>query len=85
MKDKTMLPGEKAPETKVTAATIASYLLGVAGLTIMEVSSTAVDVLPLLPDWLQVLVAPLVPAAAAAVAGYFAPHTPRVTDKPHVH
>lgn len=80
-----LLPGEKTPESKVTAATLASYLLGVGGLVVVEAAAN-VNVLPFLPDWLQVLVAPLIPAVAAAVAGWLAPHTDRVTgETPHTH
>lgn len=69
----------KRTETKVKASTAATYLVGVVALAIITAVQNHMELLGGLPDWAQVLVAPLIPAAAAAVAGWSAKHTPRPT------
>jgi hypothetical protein len=64
-------------ETKVKASSAFTYLVSVAALAIVG----AVDGNPLLissmPDAVEPFVRALLPAAASAVAGWAAPHTPR--------
>jgi hypothetical protein len=70
-------PYAPAPvEKKVTAATFASYLGGVALLAILNgVADT--NLITALPDVVEVFVAPLVPTAITFIGGYVARHTPR--------
>ena len=68
--------GSGPVESKVKASAAWSYLLALAGLAVVNgVSDTTL--LTDLPDTLEIFVAPLVPAAAAGIAGYLARHTPR--------
>jgi hypothetical protein len=69
-------------ERKVKASTAGCYLLGVAGLAVIEALSGDVSLLSWLPDLAEVLVVPLLPAAAAFFAGYRVQHTPRPDDSP---
>lgn len=63
-------------EGKVKAAAVASYLGLVALLAILNgVADT--NLVSALPDVVEVLVAPILPAAIALVAGYVTKHTPR--------
>lgn len=64
-------------ETKVKAATLATYLVSVAGLAIVNTVAGDASLLGPLPDLLEALIVPLLPAAAAFLAGYQARHTPR--------
>lgn len=63
-------------EEKVRVATAASFLVSVA---IAVLNSVAADsaLLGPLPDWLQVAVIALVPAAVTFLSGWAARHTPR--------
>lgn len=72
-----VLPPAKAPvETKVKAASVATYLGLVALLAVLNAVSDA-NLIAGLPDVVEVFVAPLVPTAIAFVAGYVAKHSPR--------
>ena len=63
-------------ERKVTAATVGAYLAGLAGLAVLNgVADT--NLISVLPDLLEVMVAPLFPAGVAFLTGYIARHTPR--------
>jgi hypothetical protein len=63
-------------ESKVKAAATWSYLGLVALLAVLNgVSDT--NLVTGLPDVVEVLVAPIIPAAIGLVAGYVAKHTPR--------
>jgi hypothetical protein len=74
----------KAPiETKVKAASLGSYLGGVALLAILNGVTTA-NLVAGMPDWLEVFLAPMVPTAVAFVSGFVAKHTPRPDLKNHV-
>ena len=65
-----------AVEKKVAWAAVWSYLAGLAGLAILNgVADT--NLISGLPDTVEVLVAPILPAAIGLVAGYVARHTPR--------
>jgi uncharacterized membrane protein (Fun14 family) len=64
-------------EAKVTAATIAAYLISVAGLAVVNVVESDASLLGPLPDVLEPFVVALAPALAAFLAGYKARHTPR--------
>ncbi|WP_327333726.1 holin [Streptomyces anulatus] len=63
-------------EAKVKAASIATFL---AGLAIAVLNTVAADssLLGPLPSWVQAPVLALVPAGLAWLAGYQARHTPR--------
>lgn len=70
------------PETKVTVASVATYLVSVGVLAIANAAGQ-IDVAAFLPSgWAQVLLVPLVPGIIAAVAGWAAPHTRRVGRGP---
>lgn len=76
--------GTKQTEPKVKAATVATYLVG---LVLAAVVSGVTDgnLVTLLPDWLASILAPILPAAAAWLAGYNAKHqyrTPETTATP---
>jgi hypothetical protein len=69
-------PPAPAVESKVKVASIATYLGLLALLAILNgVSDT--NLVTGLPDVVEVLVAPMIPAAIGLVAGYVAKHTPR--------
>lgn len=67
-------------EAKVKASTVGAYLLSLAGLAIVNAVTDDASLLGPLPDWLETVVVPLLPAAAAFLAGYQAHHTPRPDD-----
>ncbi|GIH22989.1 hypothetical protein Aph01nite_12990 [Acrocarpospora phusangensis] len=64
-------------EAKVKAMTFVQYILGVAGLAVLQVVDADHSLIEFLPDWLEAVGIPLIPTAMAAVAGYKARHTPR--------
>ncbi|MEU2316012.1 holin [Streptomyces albidoflavus] len=64
-------------ETKVKASSVATYLLSLAALAILGAVTDNPGLVAGLPDVLEPFVLALVPAAASAVAGWAAPHTPR--------
>lgn len=77
MSDYTATPSTTAPvETKVKAASVGSYLGGLALMAILNGVSDA-NLIAGFPDWLEAFIAPMVPTALAFVAGYVARHTPR--------
>lgn len=63
-------------ERKVKAATWASYL-GLVGLLAVLNAVADTNLVTGLPDWLEVFIAPLIPAGITFVAGYQAKHDPR--------
>ena len=69
-------PTSAPVEKKVTAATIGSYLGFAALLAVLNGVADA-NLVTALPDVVEVLVAPMIPAAITLVAGYVARHTPR--------
>lgn len=60
--------GSGKVETKVKAATFGAYLASTAGLIFL--STTATDLVKSLPDWLEVIVYPVIPGAIAFLSGY---------------
>lgn len=63
-------------ERKVTWSAVWTYLASLAGLAVLNgVSDT--NLIAGLPDVVEVLVAPILPAAIGLVAGYVTSHTPR--------
>ena len=69
----------RAPvERKVKFASAAAYLAGVAGVAVLQALAGDTQLLTGLPDAVEVLVVPLLPAAAAFAAGWRARHTPRL-------
>lgn len=69
-------PAPPKVEAKVKASTFASYLAGLALLAVLN-GITDTNLVAGLPDWLEVIVAPFVPAVVTLAAGYIARHTPR--------
>jgi len=68
-------------ETKVKASTAASFVVS---LLVMLLNAVVGDssLLQPLPAWLQGLIIAVGPPLATFIAGYQAPHTPRVTAAP---
>ncbi|MFM9675760.1 holin [Streptomyces brasiliscabiei] len=64
-------------EKKVKAATAVTYLVSVAGLSVLGAVTNNPSLVSSMPDGLEPFVLALVPAASAAIAGWAAPHTPR--------
>lgn len=73
--DTTPAPAPKV-ETKVKAAVAWSYLAALAGLAVVN-GVTDTTLITDLPDTIELFVAPLVPAAAAGLAGFIAKHSRR--------
>ncbi|MGW2267058.1 holin [Streptomyces koyangensis] len=72
------MAGPSAPiETKVKVSSVATYLLSLAALAILGAVTDNPGLVAGLPDALEPFVLALVPAAASAIAGWAAPHTPR--------
>lgn len=63
-------------ETKVKAASLATYFGLVALLAVLNAVSDA-NLVTALPDVVEVFVAPLLPTLITFVSGYQAKHTPR--------
>ncbi len=64
-------------EKKVKASAALTYLVGVAGLAIVGAVTDNPSLIGSMPDALEPFVLALLPAAAAAIGGWAAPHTPR--------
>ncbi|MFB9464539.1 holin [Streptomyces cinereospinus] len=64
-------------EKKVKASSALAYLASLAGLAILGAVTDDPSLISGMPDPLEPFVLALVPAAAAAIAGWAAPHTPR--------
>ncbi|MFD5111426.1 holin [Streptomyces sp. NPDC058391] len=64
-------------ESKVKAASVVVYLVSLAGLAILNAISSDPSLISGMPDALEPFVVSLLPASAAAIAGWAAPHTPR--------
>lgn len=65
------------PTRKVTWASIASYLGGVALLGAVQGISGHLDVLSAgLPPWANIIITPLIPAVIAFLTGYATQHAP---------
>lgn len=64
-------------EKKVTASSAVAYLASLAGLAVLGGVTNDPSLVSGMPDALEPFVLALVPAAAAWVAGWAAPHTPR--------
>lgn len=66
-------------ETKVTAATVGTYLAGVVVLALVNAFTGEENALLLasLPDAIEPFVLPVVPAVVSFIAGWAAKHTPR--------
>ncbi|MFE7128970.1 holin [Streptomyces sp. NPDC057617] len=63
-------------ETKVKAASAASFLVGIA-IAVLNAVSADSSLLGPLPAWVQAVTLPLVPTALVWLAGYQARHSPR--------
>lgn len=68
----------KTIEKKVKAASAAVYLVSLAALAILGAVTKDPNLVSFMPDTLEPFVLALVPAAGGAIAGWAAPHTPRV-------
>lgn len=75
-------PSRGPVEKKVTWASLGTYLGAVAGLAILNAVSADATLISGLPDWLETLLLPLVPAGIAFFSGYQAKHTPRPELRP---
>lgn len=76
-------PPVRAPvETKVTAATVASFAAGIAA-AVLNAAVADTALLGAAPAWLQFLAVTVVPPAATFLAGYAAPPTPRPGASTH--
>lgn len=64
-------------ETKVKASSAVAYLASLAGLAVLGAVTDDPSLISGMPDALEPFVLALIPAAAAAIAGWAAPHTPR--------
>ncbi|MGJ5693106.1 holin [Streptomyces albidoflavus] len=64
-------------ERKVKASSALTYLVGVAGLSIVNAVQGEPVLISALADWLEPFVLAILPAAGAAIGGWMAPHTPR--------
>ena len=64
-------------EKKVKASSALAYLASLAGLAVLGAVTDDPSLISSMPDALEPFVLALIPAAAAAVAGWAAPHTPR--------
>lgn len=64
-------------EKKVTAGAVVAYLVSLAGLAIVNAVTGDASLLGPLPDWLETILVPIVPALGSLLAGYNAHHTPR--------
>ncbi|NEC45772.1 holin [Streptomyces sp. SID8016] len=64
-------------EKKVKASSVVAYLASLAGLAVLGAVTDDPSLISGMPDALEPVVLALVPAAAAAIAGWAAPHTPR--------
>lgn len=64
-------------ESKVKASSALTYLLSLAGLAILGGVTDDPSLIGGMPDALEPFVLAMLPAAAAAVGGWGAPHTPR--------
>ncbi len=64
-------------EKKVKASSAVAYLASLAGLAILGAVTDDPSLISGMPDALEPFVLALVPAAASAIAGWAAPHTPR--------
>ena len=67
-------------EPKVTAATVGSYLAGFLALVITNLATGADNELisATIPDWLEAILYPLLPALSALFLAYFQKHQWRV-------
>lgn len=63
-------------EAKVKAASLASYIAGVALMGVLN-GITDANLIAGLPDVVEAFVAPMIPTAITFLAGYVARHTPR--------
>lgn len=68
------LPATKKTERKVKAGALASYVAAAVGLAVLSTSAT--DLIDGWPDWVEVLVYPLVPAALSWLTGYVTKNRP---------
>lgn len=64
------------PERKTTVGSVVAYLSGVAGLAVLNVVADT-NLVSVLPDAVEVLVAPGIPAFIAFLAAYASKHTKR--------
>jgi hypothetical protein len=64
-------------EPKVKAATVGGYLGLLALLAPLQAVQADLDLISVLPDWLETFLVPLVPGLVTYVSGYVAKHAPR--------
>lgn len=72
------IPPAKGPvEKKVAWASVGTYLGLVVLLAVVNAVNADATLISGLPDWLETLLLPLVPAMVSFLGGYTAKHTPR--------
>lgn len=67
-------------EKKVTAATIATYFGSVVMLAILGAVSSNPLLISGLPDWIEAILIPVIPALVTFFTAYRTAHTPRPED-----
>lgn len=74
----TPAPAPKKPiEKKVTWSAAGAYLAGLVGLAVLQLVGADPTLISGMPDWLEAIILPMVPAAISFLTGYNAKHTPR--------
>lgn len=71
-------------ETKVTAASVATYLGSTALLAVLTAAQGDARLVEFMPDGLAPFVLGAIPTAIAFVGGWVAKHTPRPPESPRV-
>lgn len=71
-------PVAKSPvEKKVTWSTVGAYIASLVMLAILNAVGNDNGLISGLPDWLEDILLPLIPAAISFLSGWSAKHTPR--------
>lgn len=71
------LPVNGPVEKKVTWSAVGTYVVGVVLLGLSDLLGAHPEVVSGMPEWLNAILMPLVPAIGAFASGYLAHHTPR--------
>lgn len=78
-------PATPAPiEKKVKAATVATYVGSVIILAVLGAVSSNPLLISGLPDWIEAILIPVIPALVTFFTAYQTEHTPRPEDVPSV-
>lgn len=72
------MPASKGPvEKKVTWSALGAYVAGVVVLAVLQLVGADPTLISGMPDWLEAVLVPMIPAVVSFVGGYVARHTPR--------